>query len=487
MTKTIFIAAYVLIFIAIAIFIVCPDATAAVYSSISGRVIAEDTGQGLSGVSVEASLLVGEQGGRYYGTTNDKGVYALNDLAPGTYLVGFSKQGSLYVSESPHVEVVLPKGKHLVNVNYILQLGGAISGAVYGADGMTPLSDVGLYANVQNLQQEWVKSSQYGGTDADGKFLLQGLPQSDNCSLEVIAHGHAHVIKTVKITKGTITGNTNFTVKWNDITGINGYVRSSIDGKLITNARVELADLSGNEIGYTRTDESGKYSIVGVTPGIYEATAYWPEGDDWIDKTNILVESGKSTLTNFDFDKAAPVTENTPIIWDRFLGLFISNAFGAGPGKQPTYPDPKFDPNNGICSGPQIKKIKATYEKVRERIKVNSPRCMTDFPGGTRSQLLNKLKEKLIIKCQRQAFADCWHRNERGVRVNDCARGAVSGNDMSICPLAFSQNSCGCLEGTVFHELVHNIGVENEDKPEECAKACFKCARLRCDDIHLCN
>jgi len=482
--------ACIFFYLLLMIFFPCPDATAAVYSSISGRVIAEDTGTGLANVTIVATLVGPSHEGHCYASTDAKGVYVLADLEPGTYLIGFQNEDDYYVDEDPHVEVVLPKGKHVVNVNHVLTLGGSVSGTVYESDGMTPMADVGVYASVSGIQQDWIDDSKYESTGIDGKYLLQGLPESDNCTIEIIVLGHAHLTKTAKISKGVITNNVNFSINWDDITGINGHVRSSIDGKAIGNARVDLTDVSGNEIGYARTDESGKYSIVGATPGVYEVTAYWPEGNDWIDKRGILVESGKSTLVNFDFDKTAPVAENYHILWDEFLGLFISNAFGAD--KKVTYPDPTVDGNcrtvkdtkTCVCSVEQRRLIKAAYERVRDRIVKNNPICFRScLPGmtSTRDNLLNKMKEKLIIRCVSARYGLCRTQNACGIAD-------TPGRTMYICPRSLQKDGgCGCLEGIILHELIHNAGEEGEGKPNGCSAECFKCARARGDDIALCQ
>ena len=272
--------------------------------------------------------------GYCYASTDAKGAYVLADLEPGTYLIGFFKENDFYLTEDPHLEVVLPKGKHVVNVNHKLTVGGSISGTVYQSDGTTPIAGVGVYAKVSGVPEEWIDNSKYTATGMDGQFLLQGLPQSDNCTIEIMAPGHARMTKTVKITKSTVTVNV-MSVKWDDVTGINGYIKSSVDAKPIKEAAVYLRDSSGRDIGYARTDDTGMFSIVGVTPGAHDVVAFWPEGGGWIKKKNILIQSGKSIVVNFEFDKPAPTSRNGETLWEILYGLFAQDIFAQGGGGNP--------------------------------------------------------------------------------------------------------------------------------------------------------
>ena len=301
MKKRILKVAGILILIAILIVFSSKNTNAVIYSSISGKVIAEDTGKGVAGVSVLALKPDEGKKGRYDAITDEKGVYVLKDLKPGVYKVGFYKEDAPYLFGRPHIEVVLPRGKHVVNVNHVLKLGGSVSGTVYAADGVTPMSRVSVSADVPNYKPEWVSSMRAKVTDSNGKFLLQGLPESDSAIVEVAVFGHARLTKTIKIIKGKVTENVNFTVKWDDITGINGHVKSAVDGKPLNDGDVYLRDNSGEDIGFVRTDETGKYSIVGMPQGIYKVFITF--GKYSMEKTNILVQFGKSTTVDFEFDK----------------------------------------------------------------------------------------------------------------------------------------------------------------------------------------
>jgi uncharacterized surface anchored protein len=281
------------------------QSNAEIYTSISGKVTAEDTGHGIENVSVHAVMI--DKNKNYYATTDKNGIYVLKDLLPGIYKIGFSINNSPYISVKPYLKTVLTKGKNVVNANHILRLGGSVSGTVYDSDGITPLSEIMVSAKVPDTYPEWIRNFAGGFTDDKGKFLLQGLPESDTCIVKVEILAHAPLIKQVEITKGSITENINFIVKWDDITGVNGHVKSSLDNNPIEGSKIILRDVSGNEIAYAITDETGKYSIVGVPPGTYQLTALWlsysPGPEERIDKENVLIKQGESTVVDFVFHK----------------------------------------------------------------------------------------------------------------------------------------------------------------------------------------
>jgi hypothetical protein len=442
------------------IFFPCSDTNAAVYSSISGRVIAEDTGAGLPGATVAAFLVGGGHEGHHYASTDAGGVYAVEDLEAGTYGIVFFKQNGFYVNEQPHLEVVLPQGKHLVNVNHLLALGGSVSGRVYQPDGTTPVAGVGVYASVSGIGSIWTESSKYGATGDDGAFLLEGLPQSDSCSVEVMIPGHAILKRTVKVTKGAVTRDVNFIVTAGDVTGVSGHVGSSPDGAPVKNAKVDLADGSGNDVGTARTDDSGNYSIIGVLPGIYKLTVFWPEGSIWLEKKDITVEPGKSATVNFEFTMPAPAA----MIFETSIQMFpekcvsstsVNASVQGSPSGGAGYPGLKFE----WCFDNQEEPVNAAYMKLQRIVDASS--CIS---RGTRPMMQERLRKGIVIECVYQK-APCNDKRVYG-------ESQPGGNRIRLCPKAFVPE-LGCLESTLLHELTHMIGHKGENVPYECEGNCF--------------
>jgi hypothetical protein len=428
---------------------------AEIYTSISGTVTASDTGQGVVGVGVHAFSQDGHIPG--YVETNEKGIYVLKNLKPGSYRMAFSIPDPLYITEEPHLEVILPRGKNLVNVNYVFKLGGSVSGTVYDADGVTPLYDERVSAEVPNPQPAWVEGFKTTFTDRNGKFLLQGLPESDNCIVEVEIRGLGPIKKTAKIIKGKVTEGINFVVKRDDITGISGYIKSSIDNKPIIRAEILFWDSLENQVGSASTDETGKYSIIGIPPGIYTATAFWPEGGEWIDKINIFVEAGKSTIINFEFNRPAPQSMNEDGLLNKFVNFFISNAYAAIPPGSAIIPPDTKKINILNCKPYSTKVIKAAIPIIIN--KINTSNCMSP---GISTKLSDKILSKgLTIMCYGDACGD------------DCGRAIKNKNTPRLCFNAFTQK-CGCLQATLFHEILHASLGYDEDKATGCEWSCFK-------------
>ncbi len=285
------------------------NTTNAAAQSISGRVTAEDTGKGLEDIMIDLQL---EDGGHHpIIKTNKDGFYVITDLRPGTYYIGFGHEDH---SSFPYIveklqKIVLPEGKKSVKVDHDFKLGGSVSGAVYQADGITPV--VGLMVRASFADQpEEIRGSKVEHTDSNGNFLLSGLPASNKCRIKFNVYGRAPMIKTISVIKGEITSDVNFVITMDDITGISGYVKSSIDGRPLENAEVVLLspDYKGKFIASSITDANGKYSIVAVQPGTkYVATAFDPKSEfDYISRTDILIKPGKSTEVNFEFAMPTP-------------------------------------------------------------------------------------------------------------------------------------------------------------------------------------
>jgi hypothetical protein len=289
-----------LICVPLLVLLLAGTGSARLSASISGTVTAEDTGEGLSDILVRAMP------GNFRAITNEKGIYILRGLAPGLkYKLGFYREGSLYVNEFWSIEVHIPKGKYFANVDRALSLGASVSGEVYDAERQVPLSGAAVAATSLG-NPEWVQYYKTTRTDDDGRFMILGLPESEKCRLDVAVYGHAWVSKTVGLKKGETTGDVNFLIAWDNKTGIRGRVVSAADNKPFISARVVLRDpATVRTVGITFTDIEGGYSIIGVTPGVYEAAVTKRTGETVIE--NVVVKSGKATEINFLIDAAKPL------------------------------------------------------------------------------------------------------------------------------------------------------------------------------------
>jgi hypothetical protein len=260
-------------------------------ATISGRVTAADTGQGLSEVKVRAMP------GDFRDLTDDRGRFILRNLPPGqTYWLSFFREEFPYVNEFSSVDVTVPADRFFFQVERALTPGGAVSGAVWDDRGGGPLYGAAVSATCLG-HPPWVEHNKMTRTDEDGRYLLQGLPESETCVIAAAVYGHAWVKQTTAVAAGAVSGNVDFVIGWQDPTGISGFVRRAPDGQPLVSARVALSDDAGNIAGIALTSVSGEFSIMGVEPGLYHATASSAGKGGLVE--NLRITPGVSTHVDF--------------------------------------------------------------------------------------------------------------------------------------------------------------------------------------------
>jgi len=297
---------------------------------ISGRGIAEDTGQGVAGVTVSAvrqgnlDPKSGDGAGITFhkrelfsvnGVTDNNGRYELKGLESGKYAVYFITKEQRYIDAQKQRCLDVRVAEKIELKDFILRIGGSISGTVYGADGKTPLRGVRVTATVLGTEegQGGVNdSSRSMQTDDNGKYALHGLPDSSDCVITLAMPGYEPLTRKVKIKKGKGVSNVNFKVKEPMVykdgeTGVLVNVISAEDKAPLSNIHISLWDVSkeinGNKDG--NTDTNGQSLITGIPAGLHSLSVFrksaW--GSGWIKKEGILVKEGKIAIVNVELDK----------------------------------------------------------------------------------------------------------------------------------------------------------------------------------------
>jgi len=289
---------------------------ATIYGSIRGKVIREDTGAGVKGVKV--ALYHWKGGSAYNNTVTDKNGNFYFDMIPeGEFYLLFSPPPPLIKETFPFEnKVILGKGENITNYIKSLEVGGSLTGAIYGGDGTTPLDGVGIKAIAQGRLRRTVESG------LDGKYIIGQLEPNDNYVVEIYPEGYAiQRIKGIKVEAYKETSGIDFIIDLEDITGIEGKILSSKDGKPLINIGVAIFNINKELRAEAVTDENGKYSISNLEPGIYEIAVY-PPGlklfDDDIIKGNIFVRKGEKTNADFLLDS----TGETFRVFSNDLGFF---------------------------------------------------------------------------------------------------------------------------------------------------------------------
>ena len=114
-------------------------------------------------------------------------------------------------------------------------------------------------------------------------------------------------------------------------------------------------------------------------------------------------------------------------------------------------------------------------EKIRDaerNIEKKLASCDNNCANGDRSCVkcedVPKLRQKL-----KAARIDCWRSG------SSCGMGALGRSGIAILPAGWNPAVCGCIEATIFHELLHNIGYPHLrgrfDTVEAVSRKCFPC------------
>jgi hypothetical protein len=267
--------------------------------SISGRITYHNSGIGIPDVIVEISGDRIISGPRHIKVKTDrKGRFSCKMLEPGGYTIRFSpKHPFCFENEWKRISVEI--GKNTV-INKKLELAGAISGKILCKDkeikpfkGVKVIISSGSYRKVRftkdDIEVKSYHSKSIGETDdtkADGSYFVGRLCPFGNYYISADCHipGQAdRVLTGIMVKKGEITKVEDIVFDLNDITGIEGFVFSSLDGKAIDGAKIifgiiEKKPITGGivDMGETRTDSHGYFHMKNLKPGEYWLTVSPP-------------------------------------------------------------------------------------------------------------------------------------------------------------------------------------------------------------------
>ncbi len=263
---------------------------ATIYGTISGKVIGEDTGEGIEGVRVILYTLGGDQIAST--ETDRKGYFQFRMLKEGDYSLQFAPPAPYLMS--PYRDkirkerllegkVTVEKGQS-VYIEKVLKVGGIISGYVYREDGKTPIE--GVHVEAFPRDKFWVLPES-SITDSNGKYTITGLKPLPNYIVKASQFEstcHFPILKTNIKVEANKTTEVNFIFNMQDPTRINGKILSAIDGNPLPSVDISIDKYFDDMkkfiwIHSIHPDIEGKFVIIGVEPGIYKITAeaYNPE------------------------------------------------------------------------------------------------------------------------------------------------------------------------------------------------------------------
>jgi 5-hydroxyisourate hydrolase-like protein (transthyretin family) len=274
------------------------DAT--VYGKIYGRVVKEDTGEGLKDFIV---LLYHYYENRFYEIdrihTDKDGKFAFDRIKEGRYSLVFVAdwECGYFIHESADPEIIkenafnVKKGQHY-KIEKKALLGGELRVFVknsYGTEFICP-SNVDFFIELIGESGMPYGYGPHQNPARPGEYYLKMPPGTYRCEVHVDGYP-TQKAKDIRIEKGKIETR-EFTVDLNDSTGIEGTVISSEDGSPISEIWLAVYDENTNEeICTMRSDDNGHYVVVGLAPGKYRIFCTYPY------KTfkGIIVTEGKKT------------------------------------------------------------------------------------------------------------------------------------------------------------------------------------------------
>jgi hypothetical protein len=261
--------------------------------SISGRVL-KSGGTVITDteISVHAEGYSAGTSGRGTNISITDGTYTIAGLAPGTYKVmANNNRANGYETKYYNDEyqwdqadlVTVVAGADTGGVDFSLGDGGAISGHVYQADGVTPVS--GACVNLTTSNEDWNQIAGWGSTDENGAFEFGGIPVGTayvkvhaNCNgsnPDLIDEWYKTGGSTpdgsqaspITITAGGTVSGIDFQL--DEGGSISGHVLLSDGVTPIAGARVKALDDNFDWVGDASSDASGAYQITGLPTGAY--------------------------------------------------------------------------------------------------------------------------------------------------------------------------------------------------------------------------
>ena len=240
--------------------------------SISGRVYRADGLTPLYGASIRA---IGENNG--YGSSDSNGDYIISGLVSGSYRIRASVSGYLtqYYDNVTSSELASPVNVNapvnIPNINFKLEMGGSISGHVYQADGITPISGVSVQAfSVSN------SDGKAATTDSDGSYAIRGLASGNyriyTSSSDYFTQYYNNVASSelatiIRVVAPDNTPNINFKLEMGG--SISGHVYQADGITPISGTNVRAVSANGGSDTGSTTDSTGRYAIRGLTSGNY--------------------------------------------------------------------------------------------------------------------------------------------------------------------------------------------------------------------------
>lgn len=204
----------------------------------------------------DAVLTLIDLDGRQVGSAQStvEGWYRILAPGGGTFLLLVSAEGH------PPAASMVALADRPVERTLTLAGGSSLTGAVRAAGTQRALA--GATVMVSDVRGEVVGTL---ATGDDGRFTFGQLSEGEY-TLVITAAGYRPVARGVSVRHGQ---ESRQDVELDGGGRLGGVVRSSLDGRALSEAQVTLVDPAGNVVGVTSTDEDGGYVFTDLPAGEY--------------------------------------------------------------------------------------------------------------------------------------------------------------------------------------------------------------------------
>ena len=241
-------------------------------ATISGRVTDSITGQPIYNARIVAKS-PDRDGARYESDTDMDGLYTLNGLAPGTYVIRAEAERQGYIrmyyddradrNEADLVTVL--DSRPIEDVDFEMTLGATISGRVTDVATGRAIVDLNFSAGPEDGDDvSWTN------TDGSGFYVLRGLPEG---VIKVEVEGQGYIIEyfTVRVAGSAPVEGVDLQLQLGAT--ISGRVTDAASGRPAANVNIGAGPIGQGRISWTDTDRDGFYVLRGLPNGVFEVDA----------------------------------------------------------------------------------------------------------------------------------------------------------------------------------------------------------------------
>ena len=361
------------------------DATA----SVSGKVTIN--GKPARGILVGMRMANAERTSpTYRGTTNEDGIFRINNIASGGFQVAPVAPGMMIADvDNPEGQhIVLAAGDNVEGVNFDLIRGGVVTGKITDADGRPLVEErVVLAPAEKGLRAVWDRSDD---TDDRGIYRLFGIrPGRYKVAIGEALRPDRHRLQplpptyypdvtdpakatVIEVVEGSETANIDIKVGPQLQTySVSGRVVDSESGEPLPNASISLQRVvvmaNGSSTSYSadgaESDHQGNFRITNLRPATYQAYLDGGEGSDLLpqapvtfevtdaDVTDLVLKTSRgaqiSGVVIFDGGRKAPLVE-------ALVYMSVRDPANGGSGVvrlSPVAPNGSFESSSGMPPG----------------------------------------------------------------------------------------------------------------------------------------